>query len=154
MTKPEKHYTATVFVLSDTKPTKTLLIHHRKYDKWMPPGGHQDPHENPIEAAARETFEETGVDVAATIGALERVDAGASFIPRPQYLLEEGPIPARDDQPEHYHLDQVYVVRVPEQVVSHNQAESHDIGWFTLEETEKLDTFDNVHFILRKEMTS
>jgi len=150
--KAPKHYTASVVILTDTAPAKTLLIHHRKYDKWMPPGGHQDTHENPVEAAIRETLEETGLDVTAAIGALTPFDDGASHIPKPTYFLEESPIPAYGDEPEHTHLDQIYVVRIPEQAAAHNHTESHDIGWFTLEATEKLPTFDNVHQILRKEM--
>ncbi len=152
--KSIKHYTASVVVLSDTTPVKTLLIHHRKYNNWMPPGGHQEGHENPVETAIRETREETGVDISDAIGSLEPFDSGANHIPIPHYFLEESPIPAYGDQPEHTHLDQIYVVRVPEQAVNHNQEESHDIGWFTLAETEKLPTFDNVRLILRKEMAS
>jgi len=154
MNQLEKHYTSSVILISDTKPAKTLLIHHKKYDKWMPPGGHQDPNENPVETAIRETREETGLDISDALGRFERLDAGASLIPQPQYFLEEGPIPAFGDQPEHFHLDHVYVVRVPHQEPVHNQDESHAIGWFTLEESEKLHSFDNVHQMLRKEMAA
>ena len=43
---------------------KILLIHHKKFDKWMVPGGHIEPFENPIEATIRETKEETGLEFA------------------------------------------------------------------------------------------
>ncbi|HEX3082432.1 MAG TPA: NUDIX domain-containing protein [Candidatus Saccharimonadia bacterium] len=150
----EKHYTSSVVILSDSKPVKTLLVHHRKYNNWIPPGGHQHETENPLETAVRETREETGIDISEAIGQPERLDATAALIPQPRYFLEEGPIPAFGDQPEHFHLDHVYVVRVPHQDPVHDENESHDIGWFTLEETEKLAMFDNVHLILRKEMAS
>ena len=153
MTKPSKHYTASVVVLSNSTPTKTLLVHHRKYDKWMPPGGHQEAHENPVEAAIRETLEETSLDISGVIEGPQPFDAGASHLRRPDYFLEEA-IPAHGGEAEHVHLDQIYVVRIPEQLGIHNQDESHGIGWFTLEDTEKLPTFDNVHQILRKEMKS
>ena len=149
----EKHYTSTVVVISDTVPAKALLQHHRKYDRWMPPGGHQESHENPVQAAIRETLEETGVDISALITPIIPLDDRVNTLPLPNSLLEES-IPPHGDQPAHYHLDQVYVVKVPEQTVQHNHAESHDIGWFTLEETEQLNTFENVHMILRKELVS
>jgi len=42
---------------------KFLLLHHKKLNKWLPPGGKVDKHETPDEAAIRETYEETGVRV-------------------------------------------------------------------------------------------
>lgn len=37
-----------------------LLVHHRKAGLWLPPGGHVDPGETPIQAAQREITEELG----------------------------------------------------------------------------------------------
>ncbi|MBI2546037.1 NUDIX domain-containing protein [Candidatus Woesearchaeota archaeon] len=42
---------------------KVLLIHHRKLDLWLPPGGHIEPNEIPDDAVIREIKEETGLDV-------------------------------------------------------------------------------------------
>ena len=64
----EKHYTATVFVVSQKNPRKFLLTHHIKYDKWMPPGGHIEAMENPVEAAVREVKEESNVDIQSFLG--------------------------------------------------------------------------------------
>jgi 8-oxo-dGTP pyrophosphatase MutT (NUDIX family) len=148
---PAKHSTASVIILTTLAPLKTLLIHHRKYDKWMPPGGHVEDTENPVEAAIRETKEETGLDISWAIGAPIPLDSTARHIRRPDYFLEED-IPVHGKQPAHVHLDLIYVVRIPEQAPKHNKAESHDIGWFTLEETEKLTTFENIHMLLRQEL--
>lgn len=40
---------------------KTLLIRHRRLGLWLPPGGEIHPEETPLEAAARELREETGL---------------------------------------------------------------------------------------------
>lgn len=152
MTKPIKHFTTGVVVLTDTKPTRALLVHHRKYGTWLQPGGHVESDENPIEAGIREVQEETGLDVAAYMPSMQFVDDKASSITPPNYILEER-IDARPDEAEHYHIDLIYVVRIPEQTVAHNIEESHDIGWFTFEELDNLKLFENTRYILRQEMT-
>ena len=55
-----RQFTATCYVIKDDK---VLLIYHKKFKKWMPPGGHIDPNETPPEACRREVFEETGLEI-------------------------------------------------------------------------------------------
>ena len=43
-----------------------------------------------------------------------------------------------------------YVVEVDEQEIVHNIQESHDIGWFTLEEVLKLPIYKDTGIILTK----
>lgn len=56
----ERHFTATAFV---SVRGHTLLIWHRKLRMWLPPGGHCEPNEDPIQAAIREAEEEAGFTV-------------------------------------------------------------------------------------------
>lgn len=139
----QKHYASTVFVVSDTKPRKILLTHHKKFDKWMPPGGHIEKMENPIEAAVREVKEESGVDIEPFLKQIKKIDDRASILPLPAFILEEK-VDAYGDQPDHYHIDFVYTFEVPMQEVSHQIEESHNIGWFSREELKDLPMFDNV----------
>jgi 8-oxo-dGTP pyrophosphatase MutT (NUDIX family) len=149
--KPIKHYTASAFVFSDSLPVKVLLVHHKKYDKWMQPGGHQEEYENPVEAAIREVREETGIDATPYIGAINPIDDTASFIPRPDYLLE-CIIPAHGKEPQHYHIEQSYIIRLPEQPPRLSERESHDVKWFTLEELDGIPMLSNVRMIAKQEM--
>jgi len=86
------HFTASGFVASPDRKS-VLLIYHDKLRRWLQPGGHIEPDDLTVEAAARrEVAEETGlVDLLRVGSSLIRVDAH--------------PIPARGREPAHTHLD-------------------------------------------------
>jgi len=53
----EGHLTGSAIVVSDDG-TQVLLLHHRKLDRLLQPGGHADPAETSVEQVAlREAFE-------------------------------------------------------------------------------------------------
>jgi len=153
MSKPIKEPTAMALILSTGQPPKALLLHHRAANFWMPPGGHQEAWENPLETIAREVMEETQLEISAYLPAITRVDDRTQIVPAPVRLVEIK-IPARGDEPGHYHLDQLYIVRIPERPVTKDDAETHDIGWFTLEEAIKLPMPEDVRQLLLREMVS
>ncbi|MFA7248540.1 MAG: NUDIX domain-containing protein [Dehalococcoidia bacterium] len=55
-----RHFTVTGFV---SVGGRTALHWHPRLDRWLPPGGHVEPDEDPVEAVLREVREETGLDV-------------------------------------------------------------------------------------------
>ena len=124
-----------------------LLLHHKTLNKWQPPGGHQNPDENPYQTVIRETIEETGIDIAPFLPKPVQLDGRATMLPLPEYFLEEQ-IPAHKDKPAHVHLDMVYVVEVPIQKAVLERDGAHEIGWFLVEEAMQLDMFVNVRVTL------
>jgi 8-oxo-dGTP pyrophosphatase MutT (NUDIX family) len=146
--KDEKHFVASVWITTIQHPKKILLLHHKKLNKWLEPGGHIELFENPIEAVIRETQEETGLDIRSFLPPC--ISCGESIrLPAPIFFLEE-PIPAYLNEPAHYHLDLMYVVQVPLQNINRQQKESNDVGWFTLQEALKLPLFENSRIIIKE----
>ena len=120
---PTRDWAATTFVVREGR---TLLLLHRKLGKWLPPGGHIDPHELPDVAALREVEEETGLQVAL-------LDAGEPLgsvrrLAQPLCILLE------DIASDHQHIDLIYVARVLEGDVRHAPAESHEWRWYDVGE--------------------
>lgn len=142
----EVHNAATVILISDENPPRTLLINHRKLKSWLPPGGHQDD-DTPNEAAIREVNEETGIDISGLIPSSERMDDMAERIPTPAHILFEN-IPAYQDIPAHKHLDLIYRVRVPYQEPVQAEREHAGIKWFTEEEVRKLQMTGNAKSLI------
>lgn len=145
----KKQYCATVILVTRESPKRILLIEHRKYGVWLPPGGHQEDNENHYEAAIRETLEETGIDISPFFPAPITLDDHAKLLVQPYFVVEEK-IDALADQPTHYHLDMIFVVELPHQEGKNNIKESHSLGWFTVGEIETIKTFPNVRTLITK----
>ena len=145
----EKHYTSTVFLVTKEDPKRVLFVHHNKFGKWLPPGGHQEMFEDPVEAAVREVYEETGINIAKHVPPARKIDERVSALFSPAYVLEVN-IGENKKSPEHTHLDMIYVIEIPYQDVKYDENESSDIKWFTHEETKELDLFENIHVLLEE----
>ena len=55
-----RHFCASAYIVNPENK-KLLLEKHKKYNKWLQPGGHIEDNETPEEAAVREVYEETGI---------------------------------------------------------------------------------------------
>ncbi len=101
------HFTASALVIEEGH---ILLVHHRRIGAWLPPGGHIEPGELPHEAAMRETFEETGVEVQVLTQPVPfSLDTDAFFLHQP--LCVHG-VFAVEDGESLYHIDMAYLCQV------------------------------------------
>ncbi|MFN0147297.1 MAG: NUDIX hydrolase [Dehalococcoidia bacterium] len=105
----ERHFTASAYVVHGGH---TLLHWHRRLRMWLPPGGHCEPNEDPVQAALREAEEESGlaVEVIAPPGLLELTEAGTPLVVPPPAVILIQDIRA-EGQPFHQHIDHVYFTR-------------------------------------------
>jgi 8-oxo-dGTP pyrophosphatase MutT (NUDIX family) len=108
------HVTASAIVVG----TRGTVLHlHKRLGRWMQPGGHIDPGEQPSEAALREAVEELGLDVAhpATGPRLIHVDVHEAALG-------------------HTHLDLRYLLFGPVDDPHPPPGESPEARWFDWEE--------------------
>jgi 8-oxo-dGTP pyrophosphatase MutT (NUDIX family) len=105
----EHHLTASAFVIS----SRGVILHrHRRLGIWVQPGGHVDAHEAPVDAAVRETLEETGLEVTHTE-------------PPTLFHVDVHPGPRG-----HTHYDVRYVLLARPRDPSPPSGESPEVYWF------------------------
>ncbi len=143
----DKQFTASGVLVSTEEQQRILLVHHKKLNTWLQPGGHVERDENPYEAAVREVMEETGIDISAHLRPGEKLDEYAYILPEPRWIMEQE-IPAYEDTPLHYHIDHLFVIHIEWQEPRSSEKESHSIGWFTKEEALLLPMFKNTQCIV------
>lgn len=99
----QRHFTVSGFVV---EAGATLLHWHRKNGMWLPPGGHIEPDEDPVQAVVREVLEETGITAEVVPQRTAMPFAVPSQLPAPYTILvediAEGP---------HQHIDLIYFLR-------------------------------------------
>lgn len=101
---PRRHFTVTAFVSAQGH---TLLHWHVKNHMWLPPGGHIEPDEDPVQAALREALEEAGFPVELLLTAQPFPYASPPQLTAPATIMVED-IPATPAEPAHQHVDLIY----------------------------------------------
>lgn len=108
------HFTASAWLVS-ADGERALLMHHRKLDRWLQPGGHADGDADLPQVALREAEEETGLRELAVDPAIFDLDAHE--------------IPARMSEPAHWHYDVRFVVRCSGSEAFNANDESRAMAW-------------------------
>jgi 8-oxo-dGTP pyrophosphatase MutT (NUDIX family) len=140
------HITGAAWILSADR-RRCLLTHHRKLDRWLQMGGHDNGEWQVEEVALREAREESGL-------------TGFDFVPIDGMLMpldvDVHQIPARYDdagrliEDAHEHHDVRFLLVAHSGQQAHCSDESHDVAWFTPDEVSQLTDEESVLRMLRK----
>jgi hypothetical protein len=110
------HFTGSSLIVDD-EARKTLLVHHKKYDKWVQAGGHCDGIMDPFFTAWEEAFQETGLKDIRPLAPWVIADINVEMVPTYR------------DVPEHLHFDIRYVFRASSKESTVVSDESNDVIW-------------------------
>lgn len=116
------HVTGSAWLV-DGSGQRVLLTHHRKLGRWLQLGGHSDGDSRPLEVAMQEAREESGLDV--------------SPLSRWIFDLDIHEIPARKQDPAHFHYDVRFALQVRAGEDFRVSAESLDLAWVPIDELER-----------------
>lgn len=113
------HFTGSAWLVS-ADGERVLLTHHRKLGRWLQLGGHADGDRDLARVALREAEEESGLRDLAVEPAI--------------FDLDRHLIPARGDEPAHWHYDVRYVVRATGAEAFAVSEESLALAWRSIRE--------------------
>jgi 8-oxo-dGTP pyrophosphatase MutT (NUDIX family) len=129
------HITASAFIF-DPNNNKTLLLHHKKLNKWLQPGGHCDGDKDTLSVAIKEVFEETGLVI--NNQAQPIFDLDIHMIPENKGILE------------HEHFDVRYLLLADSKIPLKQNHETNQLKWVHLSEMENYTTEESLRRMKNK----
>lgn len=130
------HVTGSALIL-DSTGEQVLLTHHRKLDRWLQPGGHADGETDIYRVAMSEAEEESGLE-------------SIKFVSRQLLDVDIHLIPARKNEPEHYHYDCRFLLQSAGSDTFVVSDESHDLAWVPMEDIQRFTTEESILRMITK----
>lgn len=123
------HITTSGMVLAPDR--RILLVHHRRLERWLLPGGHVEPADSTIaDASRREVLEETGASLTPAA-----ILAGAD--------VHGIPANAKRGEPYHLHHDLLFAFQATSPDIRVSE-ESHAVAWCAPDEFDRYQLPDNI----------
>lgn len=135
------HITGSAWIVSPDRQ-QIVLIHHRKLDRWLQPGGHADGDPDVAAVALREAREETGLTSLRLVG-----NDGEG---PPIFDVDVHTIPARGDVPEHLHYDIRFLIEADLEEPFGVSAEVTGIQWVFVYKLKLYTVEDSIWRMTRK----
>lgn len=129
-----RDFTATAFVYWRGK---TLLHKHKKVGLWLPCGGHVNPHELPDDAAVREVYEESGVEI-------ELVGERTLKVAEPKQLVRPRGIQLEFIADGHEHIDLIYFAKPVSSYNGFLRDDDPTLGWYSPSELQQMSLTDEI----------
>ena len=130
------HITGSAWIVSPDRQ-QVLLIHHRKLDRWLQPGGHADGDPDVSAVALREAQEETGLTT-------------LTLVSPAVFDVDIHPIPARNEVPAHLHYDMRFLLHADPNELLGKSEEIVNIQWFLMKNAIKVSDSESIFRLIRK----
>lgn len=114
------HITASAWII-DGSGGSSLLVHHKKLNRWLQPGGHADGDENVVSAAWKEATEESGL-------------ISLKLFEENIFDLDIHLIPMHRDIQAHYHYDIRFLFIADREELYVVSDESNELRWVSMEQ--------------------
>lgn len=123
------HLTGSAIILTPQRD-KILLTLHRKLGRWLQLGGHADGDWNLARVAHREGIEESGLESLELVRFFDSNSREFGEGDYPIFDLDVHAIPARGDEPAHFHYDARFLFVAPRPEAISTSEESTDLKWW------------------------
>jgi 8-oxo-dGTP pyrophosphatase MutT (NUDIX family) len=120
----EAHFTASAWILNPNT-YEVLLIHHKKLNKWLQPGGHADGETDLEKVARKEALEETNLK-------------NLKILSNNIFDIDIHTIPKNDEHDKHKHYDVRFAYFCDSEEKTQINSESKDFKWIKIEKVESL----------------
>ncbi|MCG3205178.1 MAG: hypothetical protein KCHDKBKB_01897 [Elusimicrobia bacterium] len=131
------HITGSAWLMDQTGE-KVLLTHHKKLGKWLQLGGHADGDCDIQAVALREAYEESGLK------------KGIRPLSNRIFDVDIHPIPARTNEPAHYHYDVRFVFQAVGSDPVLAGRESIELAWINIRDLHSFSNEESLHRMTRK----
>mgnify|MGYP006269739229 FL=1 len=133
MVEITRHFTVSAYIIYDNK---VLLHRHKKLDILLPPGGHIERDELPVEAILREIKEEAGVEVELCNSNKEYDFLDSTELNRGEHLN------LHNINEFHQHMDFVFYAKAKSSQL--NPEEDTKMNWYSREDIEKSNNIKDI----------
>lgn len=132
------HVSASAWIVNPVR-SHVLLLHHRKLDLWLHPGGHADGDPDILRVVMNEASEETGV-------AAEHIRLMSDAI----FDVDIHTVYESEYSPRHEHFDIRFLMEIDDRLPLPGNDESHQVAWAPLEEVPRFNNTRSIFRLLQK----
>lgn len=135
------HITASAWIINEEN-TQALLIHHKKLDRWLQPGGHiEEGDSSVLNAALREAQEESGLK------------ALRPLLDTP-FDIDIHAIPTNKKEAGHLHYDIRFLLQASHHAALEISHESNDLRWFSYADIRALQAGPSIERMIDKQISN
>lgn len=135
------HVSGSAWVLNPQR-THVFMLHHRKLNLWLQPGGHADGNHDIVEVALNETVEESGAE-----------PSQVRMLSDDIFDVDVHTIPAKGVEPRHEHFDIRFLLELDDRKPLAGNDESHAVAWVSLDQVHRFNNFRSLYRMVQKTRT-